>query len=63
MSTEPRKPYLHTLDITRTTPAEDKPPPAVRRYQCPMCEHLFSVVNGHETEICPACDSQCEEEK
>jgi rRNA maturation endonuclease Nob1 len=45
------------MDINRDTPiCPDRP--FERRYECVLCEHVFTVFNGFDSEVCPGCDEQ-----
>jgi len=44
---------LKTLDVTQDTPAP------IKWYECPACQHRFSMTWGLDAETCPGCDSPC----
>ena len=53
--TQPR--HIQTMDINRETPATPDRP-YERRYECVICEHVFTIFNGFDSEVCPGCDEQ-----
>jgi hypothetical protein len=63
-------PFIRTLDINSTTPAEGLPlvplPPAVtgaKKYECDACKVQFTVHWGKHRETCPCCDMFCDQAK
>lgn len=50
---------LSTMDVNQSTPAEIPPHRQERRYECLICEHMFTIVGGFDKEICPGCDEDC----